>query len=190
MTPYSLVHEAIMRCIPSQLPALCLVGALMLVASTAAQAHEGHEHADTPTTAAPQASQPRANAVSESFELVAELNAGQLYLYLDRYADNSPVLDAEIEVESGDWTASAQADGEGYRVDSTPFAAGGRYPLIFTIVTADAADLLETTLEVPSATAPSVAASGRWPWLAAGAAGLALLALTASLIYRKRRSAR
>jgi hypothetical protein len=127
--------------------------------------------------------------VSESFELVAELSGRQLYLYLDRYADNSPVLDAEIEVESGDWKATAQADGEGYRVAATPFAPGARYPLIFTIVTADNADLLETTLEVPGGAAPAATAS-RWPWLAAGGAGLALLALTVTLIRRQRRSAR
>lgn len=189
MSPYSLSQESTMHRSPALLPALSLACALALFAGTAAQAHEGHEHADAPVAAAPQASRPRANAVSESFELVAELSGRQLYLYLDRYADNSPVLDAQIEVESGDWKATAQADGEGYRVAATPFVPGARYPLIFTIVTADTADLLETTLEVPGRAAPAASAS-RWPWFAAGGAGLALLALTLTLIRRQRRSAR
>lgn len=187
MNPHFPIQESIMRRSPSLLHAVSLACALALFVSTTVLAHEGHEHADAPA-AAPLANKPRANAVSESFELVAELSGRQLYLYLDHYADNSPVLDAEIEVESGDWKATAQADGEGYRVAATPFVAGGRYPLIFTIVTADSADLLETTLEVPGHAAP-VASAGRWPWLAAGGAGLALLALTFTLIRRKRRSA-
>jgi len=161
--------------------ALALLGALPVAA------HEGHEHAAAPVTPA-QAGNPRASAVSENFELVAELNGRQLRLYLDRYADNSPVLDANIEVESGDWKASAQLDGDSYRVADTPFEAGSRNPLIFTILTEDSADLLEATLEVPGTAAPTVHAS-RWPWLAAGAAVLAVLALAAALIRRKRGSA-
>lgn len=161
-----------------------LTCALALLGAPPALAHEGHEHAAAPV-ALPQASNPRASAVSTDFELVAELDGRQLRLYLDRYADNSPVLDASIEVESGDWKASAQPDGDSYRVAQTPFQAGGSHPLIFTILTEDSADLLETTLEVPrepAATAPA----RRWPWLAAGSALLAGLALAITLVLRQR----
>jgi len=180
MHPKSLL-QAGKRCGARLTCALALLGALPVAA------HEGHEHGAAPI-ALPQASNPRASAVSADFELVAELNGRQLRLYLDRYADNSPVLDASIEVESGQWKAQAQLDGDSYRVADTPFKAGSRNPLIFTILTEDSADLLETTLEVPGAAAPS-AHSSRWPWLAAGTAVLAVLALAAALIRRKRGSA-
>lgn len=167
--------------------AALLIGALAPLGALPALAHEGHEHAAAPV-ALTQAGNPRASATSADFELVAELDGRQLRLYLDRYADNSPVLDASIEVESGAWKASAQLDGDSYRVAQTPFQAGDSIPLIFTILTPDSADLLEATLEVPGAAAPSAHAS-RWPWLAAGAALLALLALAAVLLRRKRGSA-
>lgn len=167
--------------------AALLIGALALLGALPAQAHEGHEHAAAPVALA-QAGNPRASAVSADFELVVELDGRQLRLYLDRYTDNSPVLDASIEVESGEWKASAQLDGDSYRVAQTPFLAGSRNPLIFTILTPDSADLLETTLEVPGEVAPSAHAS-RWPWLAAGAALLAGLALATVLVRRKRGSA-
>jgi cobalt-zinc-cadmium efflux system membrane fusion protein len=44
---------------------------------------------------------PRTSAQSDEFELVAVLADGKLTLYLDRYTDNAPVPDAEVEVESG-----------------------------------------------------------------------------------------
>lgn len=177
MPPKSL-SQAEKRC------AARLICALALLVALPAAAHEGHEHAAAPV-ALPQASNPRASAVSADFELVAELDGRQLRLYLDRYADNSPVLDASIEVESGEWKASAQLDGDSYRVAQTPFQAGSRIPLIFTIVTPDSADLLETTLELPGEVAPT-AHSSRWPWLAAGSALLAGLALAITLVVRQR----
>jgi hypothetical protein len=161
-----------------------LVCALVLFGALPALAHEGHEHAAAPV-ALPQTGNPRASTFSEDFELVAELDGHQLRLYLDRYADNSPVLDASIEVESGAWKASAQLDGDSYRVADAPFTAGSSNPLIFTIVTPDSADLLETTLEVPGEVVPT-AHSSRWPWLAAGAALLAGLALAIALVLRQR----
>ncbi|HLA30910.1 MAG TPA: hypothetical protein VJ047_07795 [Pseudomonas sp.] len=165
-----------------------LTCALALLGALPAAAHEGHEHGAAPVAPA-QTGNPRASAVSADFELVAELDGHQLRLYLDRYADNSPVLDASIEVESGDWKAQAPLDGDSYRVAQTPFQAGSRNPLIFTIVTPDSADLLETTLELPRAAAPT-AHSSRWPWLAAGTTLLAVLALAAALIRRTRGNAR
>lgn len=171
----------------AQRGAALLIGALALLGALPALAHEGHEHAAAPVALA-QAGNPRASAVSADFELVAELDGRQLRLYLDRYADNSPVLDASIEVESGEWKASAQLDGDSYRVAETPFQAGDRIPLIFTIQTPDSADLLETTLELPGEVAPT-AHSSRWPWLAAGSALLAGLALAITLLRRKRGNA-
>lgn len=168
----------------AQRGAALLIGALALLGALPALAHEGHEHAAAPVALA-QAGNPRASAVSADFELVAELDGHQLRLYLDRFADNSPVLDASIEVESGEWRASAQLDGDSYRVEGPPFQAGSSNPLIFTILTPDSADLLETTLEVPGEVAPTAHAS-RWPWLAAGSALLAGLALAITLVLRQR----
>ena len=65
-----------------------------------AWAGEGHDHGDAAPAAVGQAL-PRFSAVSETFELVGVLNGKQITLYLDRFADNSPVRGAQIELEIG-----------------------------------------------------------------------------------------
>jgi cobalt-zinc-cadmium efflux system membrane fusion protein len=68
------------------------VAALFLVvASTVAYAHDG-DHTSSPPTSS--ASMPRAEAVSEHFELVAVARHGVLTIYLDRLRSNDPVAGA------------------------------------------------------------------------------------------------
>ncbi|HMM73584.1 MAG TPA: hypothetical protein PKC22_15425, partial [Rhodocyclaceae bacterium] len=78
------------------LAVLSIATALLL--SPLARASEGHDHGDaTPATTGP--ALPRFIAVSDIFELVGVLNGKHITLYLDRTADNTPVTDAQIELE-------------------------------------------------------------------------------------------
>lgn len=63
-------------------------------------AGDGHDHGEAAPTATGPAL-PRFAAVSDLFELVGVLNGKQITLYLDRAADNSPVTEAQIELEIG-----------------------------------------------------------------------------------------
>ena len=63
-----------------------------------ALAGEGHDHGDAPAPAAGPAL-PRFTAVSELFELVGVVDGKHITLYLDRFADNSPVKDATLELQ-------------------------------------------------------------------------------------------
>ena len=49
--------------------------------------------------------------MSETFELVGVLSGKQITLYLDRFADNSPVRDAQIELEIGGAKFKAEKQG-------------------------------------------------------------------------------
>ncbi|MGH6768599.1 MAG: efflux RND transporter periplasmic adaptor subunit, partial [Xanthobacteraceae bacterium] len=122
------------------------------MAATAA-AHEGHEHGSAaPATGAMAAA--RGEASSDAFELVAVARAGNLLIYLDRFADNAPVDGATIEVETPDGAASAQPDGAGrYRLAAPWSAKPGRYDLVFTVTAGGDADVLPVTLDVPGAAA-------------------------------------
>lgn len=74
-------------------------------------ADEGHgpeEMAVTGTQALP-----RFTAISETFELVGIVNGKDLVLYLDHYADGSPVKNAQLELEVN-----------GIKVSTTPHAEG------------------------------------------------------------------
>lgn len=175
---------------------LATLFALIVLATTAfgARAHGGEDHGDE---AAPPAvvveAGPRAIAASEEFELVALPQGGRLLIYLDRFATNEPVANAEVEIESGAFKTVASAVSPGvYAVAGDAFKAPGRYPLTVTIQT-DAksggiSDLLSATLEV-AAPAASVAPPSN-PWPVEAGLGVAALALVATIAIAVRRRAR
>lgn len=114
------------------------------------------EHLDAaPTTSAgPAAAYPRFVTQSETFELVGRLQGGELSMFINRYETNEPVLDAEVEVESGELKARAKfhSDMGDYAVDDAALlnalAAEGQHPLLITIVAGADSDLLDGTLVV------------------------------------------
>ena len=83
---------------------------LLVVASTSAYAHD-EDHTSSPPASI--ASTPRAEAVSEHFELVAVARHGVLTIYLDRLRSNDPVAGATVTVETpaGSLDAVAAHDG-------------------------------------------------------------------------------
>ncbi|GAB3245190.1 hypothetical protein [Chitinimonas naiadis] len=149
-------------------------------------AHGGEDHGDAaPAVASGAGLNPRTEAKSELFELLAEQSGPQLTLYLDRYADNAPVSGARIEVESGKFKGVATPEADHYVLKAEPLAQAGSHPLVFTVTAGDDSDLLESTLVVdqPPA-APSGAGGYRWLWWIV--AGLATAAI--ALVLRKRRA--
>jgi hypothetical protein len=133
------------------------LAALLLVTNTPAIAAPGAhgpngEHLDGPATMRAASALPRVEAKSETFELVAELRAGELAIVVDRYESNEPVLGAKLEVESGALKAVAafRADQGDYVVTDaallTALAGPGEHGLVFTLVAGQDSDLLDGTL--------------------------------------------
>ncbi len=79
------------------------IAAIFAVFNTAcalpAFAHEGHDHGAPPPPISA-ASAPRAQALSDAFELVAIARDGRLSIYVDHFATNEPASDLAIEVET------------------------------------------------------------------------------------------
>lgn len=162
--------------------------AATLVFALSAWAHGGEDHGDgaAPVTSADFA--PRAVAQSEDFELVAVLAQGKLTLYLDRYADNAPVVDAEIEIESGAMKAVAAQIAPGvYAVPGEAFAKAGKYPLTFSVQAGDAADLLAATLEFNGLASGVEHVHARSEWAIWAVAAVLLLAAAVLLAWRRRK---
>jgi hypothetical protein len=163
--------------LPHSLAAL-LVAAILL--ALPAWAGPGHDHGDTAPAAVGQAL-PRFTAESELFELVGVLRGKQITLYLDRFADNGPVRDAQIELEIGGVKFKAEKQGEDeYEVVLPEAPKPGVLPVTATVTAGNDADLLAGELDIhEEAHADEVAHTHSWAeysgWAAAGLAALALL---------------
>ena len=164
--------------LPHSLAAL-LVAAILL--ALPAWAGEGHDHGDAAPATVGQAL-PRFSAVSETFELVGVLSGKQITLYLDRFADNSPVRGAQIELEIGGAKFKAEKQGEDeYEVVLPEAPKPGVLPVTVTVTAGNEADLLAGELDIHEEARTEEAAHTHSlteyaGWAAAGVASLALLA--------------
>jgi hypothetical protein len=156
--------------------------------SPLAQAHGGEDHGAAPAAVAVGGA-PRLVTHSELFELVGIVESGAMTLYLDRYADNSPVTDANIEVEVGREKGVATTNENGtYRFPAKVFAEPSEIPVTFIITSGNETDLLAGDLVVADKHAEDKAKTSTLfanKWLIGGLIALVLIA--ASLFIRKRR---
>lgn len=171
--------------------ALALVVSLTPFMPVSALADDGHNHGEAPAAAAEPAS-PRFAATSDLFELVGVLDGQKLALYLDHAGDNSPVKDAqlELEVSGARLPVTRVADGEFEAVLAAPLTEGVS-PVTATVVAGNASDLLAGEIDVHAAEhAHTETVSGsRVQWIG-GAVAAVLLALAAVWGLRHGRTAR
>lgn len=125
---------------------------LLAVPALAVFAHGDEPHGDAPHADAAVEASPRFETVTESFELVGRLQNAVLTLFINRFETNEPVLQAKVELESGDLKALAtfQAQSGAYVVTDPKFVAAlsqpGSHPLVVTLTAGQDADLMEATL--------------------------------------------
>jgi hypothetical protein len=189
------------RCPSQHLLAAAAMTLLLLLANPVAHAAPGAhgpngEHLDGSPTMHAASALPRVEAKSEAFELVAELRAGELSIFVDRYDTNEAVLGARLEVESGPLTAVAtfRAEQGDYVVTDAAMlkalAGPGEHGLVFTLVAGQDSDLLDGTLVGGAGGAAATRAHGhgqggdrhvhdheleRAAWIGAGVATLGLI---------------
>lgn len=170
-----------------------VLAAAVLFAAGPAQAHEGHDHAAELPPLPLQAAGPRMEARSTDLELLAVLEDRQLVIYLDHFASNVPITDAKLELESGDWSAQAEARPDGsYVADAAPLTTPGSHPIVVTVEAGDIVDLLNGNLQVGAPRSPDGRALEQadipsWPGWSLG--GLVALGAFGVLMMRMRRSA-
>jgi len=170
--------------------AACVFAATALATAPVALAGPGHGHAGA---AAPQAAGalPRFAATSETFELVGVLNDKHLTLYLDRATDNSPVKDAQVQLELGGNKVDVKPQGEGeFEATLAQPLRPGVIPVTATVIAGAETDLLAGELDLHAAAEPPAHVHS-WTeyagWAIAGVAGLALLLWLAAQLTRARR---
>lgn len=173
---------------------------LLLLINLTAQAGGGHEHGpgghgDEPETTAPvEPTSPRLIMESSQFELVAILEHDRLILYLDDYATNAPVKDANLELEIQGERISVNANQDGsYQASLAKPLKPGKYPVLATVLAQQTSDLLIGDLLVPEHEVaheekPVEQHSHMLPWWIAGA--ISLLAIIMVTLQRDRHARR
>ena len=166
--------------------AVLSLAAFLLGTGMPALAGEGHDHGDATPVATGKAL-PRFAAVSETFELVGVLDGKQVTLYLDRFADNTPVRGAKIDLEIAGAKFSAQSHGDdAYEIVLKEAPKPGVLPITATVTAGSDVDLLAGELdlhEAPHADDPVHQHS--WKEYAGWGAG-ALAALIALILIGRR----
>ena len=159
-------------------------------ASLAALAGDGHDHGEAP--AAPSGpAMPRFAATSDLFELVGVLDGQKLALYLDHAGDNSPVKEAQLELDIAGTRVPVTrvAEGEFQAALAAPLAEGVS-PVTVTVVAGAETDLLAGEIDVHAAAHAHAEPAGRRNALVAGAVGAVLLALGTVWGLRRSRATR
>lgn len=107
-----------------------------------------------PGASAPDASSEDARfaAASDLFELVGALEGRRLTLWLDRFADNAPVVGATLELEIGETRVVARAVDDRYEADLPSPPAPGTLPVTVTVTAGKDMDLLAADLVVTART--------------------------------------
>jgi hypothetical protein len=134
---------------------------------------------------------PRFEAFSDIFELVGELQPDALVLHLHDYQSNSPIINAQIQLETANLSSTADyiADKNHYLIDDPVVLESlqqhGRHEIILTIVSADNADLLTASLNLSATTAYDDADHhhGHFPWWSLP---LGLLVFVAGMLFGRR----
>jgi len=166
-----------------------LLALILMLVSSITFAGPGHDHSEV-TTQASASALPRFIAISEELEMVGVINGKQLTLYLDRFADNSPINDARIEIDiaGSKYTANKHGEGE-YEVTLKDTLKPSVIPVTATINAGELTDLLAGELDLHE---EKLSLGNRLGWKSLAiwivAVLLALIALGAT--YRFRQHAR
>jgi len=140
--------------------AAIMLGIGLVLAGMSVAAWADDDEGDSPAASPTAPPDPRIAVESEDFELVGVAKGEQLTIYLDRFADDQPVVGATIEVDAGDGqtvTATAAGDDGVYTAAAPWVAQPGRHDLVFTVRSDQGADLLAGTLGIPAPEAGGLA---------------------------------
>lgn len=126
-----------------------LILALTIALPYSAWAHGGEDHGDAPASLPTTSNAVRMTSTSDQFELVGVLEGKVLTIYLDQYATNAPVTNAQVELEGPGWKGVANEVAPAvYVVSADALAQPGKHPMAITVQAGDVTDLMDATLEV------------------------------------------
>lgn len=126
--------------------------ALTWILSASVWAHGDDDHGDQPHPTAAPSAVISSESASSGFEVLAQMDGELLTIYLNRFADNSPVSNAVLEVESASFKGPLKPSSAGvYQVAAPALSKPGEHALVISLRAGEQSDLLETRLLVADA---------------------------------------
>lgn len=162
-----------------------IAAAILLTAPAIVSAHGDEDHGAAANTSEPAGAKPRIEARTATLELVAAVDADDMTIWIDGWADNAPITNANVNVTIDGNSQSAKSAGGVYTVSDAKLAAPGAHQLAFLITRAGTVESLSAEINMPDAQATN--GSGGWTyWIVA--AGIAVLAITGLIFWRSRKA--
>jgi hypothetical protein len=136
---------------PARVAPLLAALLVILIGIVPTLAHEGHDHGP-PAAGGTSPPSPRVVATSEQFQLVGIVEGEVLVIYLDRAADNAPVMTAAVEVaiDGLPYQAELQKNGT-YEITTPQLKAPGSREVLVTLTEGNVNDLLVGAVVIPAA---------------------------------------
>jgi membrane fusion protein, heavy metal efflux system len=150
-----------------------------------AYAHGDDDHSSVENSSALNEAKPRIEARTGTLELVAAVDSGDMTIWIDRWADNVPITDADVNVTIDGRSQSAKSGGGVYTISDAKLDIAGGHQLAFVITRAGDIESLSARIDLPKVQVLE-AGAGLNLWLVA--AGIAVLVILGFLLWRSRKA--
>lgn len=162
-----------------------IAAALLLSAPTSSSAHGDEDHNAAAPASAPTGAKPRIEARTANLELVAAVDADDMTIWIDGWADNAPITNANVNVTIDGQSKSAKMEDGVYTVSDAKLETAGAHQVAFLITRAATVESLSAELTIPQSEAAGV--TGDWT-LSIVAAGIAVLTIIGLIFWRSRKT--
>jgi membrane fusion protein, heavy metal efflux system len=165
---------------------MALFAASILVSvQSPSYAHGDEDHGAAIVASVPGGATPRIEARTTNIELVAVVDADDMTVWIDRWADNAPIANANVNVTIDGQSKTAKFANGVYTVSDARLATAGAHQVAFLVTRAGVIESLSAELRIPERDLSLP--SGSWThWVAA--AGVAVLAIIGAVFWRSRRA--
>ncbi|MFA6219804.1 MAG: HlyD family efflux transporter periplasmic adaptor subunit [Erythrobacter sp.] len=162
-----------------------IAAAFLVSIPYSSHAHGDEDHGVAAAASAPAGAKPRIEARTATLELVAAVDADDMTIWIDGWADNAPITNANVNVTIDGQSKPAKLANGVYTVSDPKLESAGTHQVAFLVTRAGAVESLLAELKIPEAEA-SLSSGGWTYWIVA--AGIAVLTIVAFIFWRSRKA--
>lgn len=165
---------------------MALIAAAILLSTTSnSYAHGDEDHGAVAVSSTPIGAKPRIESRTAGLELVAAVDGDNMTIWIDGWADNAPITNADVNVTIDGNSQPAKSASGIYTVSDAKLETAGAHQVAFLITRAGTVESLSAELNVPEVEATT--ANGGWTyWMVA--VGIAVLLIIGFVFWRSRKA--